>query len=92
LSVHRSRRITSAIVDKADVVFVFDWQNFEWFSRKFPQACDKLFLTGEMDPRGGALTIQDPYGHGAEVFRATYSRISQLIEQQLLRRITPVRR
>jgi protein-tyrosine-phosphatase/predicted ATP-grasp superfamily ATP-dependent carboligase len=92
LSVHRSRRITSAIVDKADVVFVFDWQNLESFSKEFPQARDKLFLTGEMDPRRGALTIQDPYGHGAEVFRATFSRISQLIGQQLLRCVTPVRR
>ncbi|MBV8531744.1 MAG: hypothetical protein JO104_10535, partial [Candidatus Eremiobacteraeota bacterium] len=60
LGASRSRYVTEADVNSADVIFVMDGDNYRALDRMFPYAVGKTFLLGGLDDPL-RLTIADPY-------------------------------
>ena len=78
LSQHRSRRISADRVARADVIFVFDWANFDSLVAEFPQAETKTFLIGELDS-DPSLAVPDPWNTSREMFRPVYRRLTAIV-------------
>ena len=78
LSQHRSRRLSADRVARADVIFVFDWANFDSLVAEFPQAETKTFLIGELDS-DPSLAVPDPWNTSREMFRPVYRRLTAIV-------------
>lgn len=75
LSKHRSSKLTQEAIDNADVVMIFDEENYDTVCRGFANARKKLVFYGLLDTATNYF-IADPYGHSKETFSATYQRIT----------------
>jgi protein-tyrosine-phosphatase/predicted ATP-grasp superfamily ATP-dependent carboligase len=73
LACHRSEPLTAAHIRDADVVFVFDEENFQRLSADFPCRA-KLHFVGALRP-DGPLWIDDPYGSDEAEFIRVYEQI-----------------
>jgi protein-tyrosine-phosphatase/predicted ATP-grasp superfamily ATP-dependent carboligase len=78
LTAHRSRVVSAELVRHSDVIFVFDEANYSRMIALFPEARTRLHLLGSLDARG-PLFVPDPWGRGADVYAATYGRISEAL-------------
>jgi protein-tyrosine-phosphatase/predicted ATP-grasp superfamily ATP-dependent carboligase len=78
LSAHRSQVVTEELVRNADVIFVFDQENYEQVTRTYPRIRQRTFLLGTLCP-GDSLFIDDPWGLEAETFAACYRHIAKAI-------------
>ena len=72
---HRSRSVTEALMEQADLVLVMTPDHAEALSAAFPDQKDKIYLLSEMV--GQTYGISDPYGGT----RLEYSYIAQELEQ-----------
>jgi protein-tyrosine-phosphatase len=79
LSGHRSRLMTQANVDAADVILVFDRKDHDNLLERFSGLEGKLHYWGALDV-AGPLEIADPYGSPAEEFVKCYERIRRIGE------------
>jgi len=61
LSGHRSRRISAADVERADLIVCMDLENLLHLRAQFPQAIERATLLGLFAP-APVLEIADPYG------------------------------
>ncbi len=61
LSDHRSRRVQSSDVDKADLVLVMDLENLDTLLAEYPDAERKTTMLGLFDTERGGSSISDPY-------------------------------
>ncbi|AMV27710.1 Low molecular weight protein-tyrosine-phosphatase wzb [Gemmata sp. SH-PL17] len=76
LSEHRSIQLTEELVNSADAIFVFDFENYERLIADY-NCRHKLHLVGAMS--SGPIWIDDPYGQHIDQFIATYEKISKAI-------------
>jgi len=79
LSSHCSAEISSVAVDQADVIFVFDFENYHTVQQQFPQAKAKTFLLSSVQESSSA-EIVDPYGGSVDEFQSIYSEIASAID------------
>ena len=82
LAGHRSAVLESAMVDRADVIFIFDYHNWNDMGRRFGGCESKVHFLGALDP-GGTLEVNDPYGSAVEQFDYCYQRIDRALHALL---------
>ena len=76
LSLHQSKSATSALIDSADIVIIFDDINYKSFKQRHPEQVSKLiFLSAFKDTAQAADYIADPDGKDLENFKETYKTI-----------------
>lgn len=76
LSRHNSKTLSSEMVERADLIFVFDHQNYLHMVNKFGfQALRRLFLLGDLLDEGSTF-IADPWGGNEMDFEHCYRRIA----------------
>lgn len=77
LAAHRSRRLTAALVNDADIIFAMDDLNVVNIAAAFPTSRHKIMLLGGMTPSGtwAPAEIADPYHATASDVQATVTRI-----------------
>lgn len=80
LRAHRSQVLEREMAAEADVILIFDREQREGFSARFPEYLDKVHWLGALDA-GGALEIPDPYGSAVEGFVEVYGRVQRLLER-----------
>src|SRR5215472_12328218 len=79
LSQSRSSVIDENLIQRADVVLVFDYENYSKLRSAYPDSDGKLIFLGLL---GGESTfIEDPYGGSLRDFVATYSRIVRAVDR-----------
>jgi len=84
LASHRSRRVGPDAIRNSDIIFVFDWKNYNQLTKEFPEARRKTFLLGTIDQER-PISIADPWGESLDKFRSTYARIEQIANNILSR-------
>ena len=80
LQPHRSSVLTADLVAKADLILVFDEQNYDTVLTSYPAARGRVILLAEALDDGPAA-IADPYGKDAETFDTVYRQIVTAIER-----------
>lgn len=83
LADHRSRRLDKSLIDSADVLFVFDFSNYQTLLQSYPDAKRKVRLVGALRPTG-PLFIRDPYGGSPEDFTEVYDEIDDALKAHLV--------
>jgi protein-tyrosine-phosphatase/predicted ATP-grasp superfamily ATP-dependent carboligase len=78
LRTHRSRLLSAAMVDDADVILVFDDDNYRTLRHRYGWAMSKVHLLGSLGDRRPPV-IPDPDGGSLADFRMTYEAIRQSI-------------
>lgn len=76
---HRSRLLSEELLDWADLVFVFDLENWETVSRNFRDGSEKLVLVGANLGFGGKA-VRDPFGGDLEQFHECYVQVKDAIK------------
>ncbi len=76
---HRSRNVTDAMMDAADLVLVMTRQHQEALRAAFPQHRPKVHLLSEMV--GQQYDIEDPYGGARSEYAYTASQLERLIDE-----------
>lgn len=79
LSAHRSILLNRNNIEKADVIFTFDEENYRTIAKRYPKARAKLFRLGSLDPNS-PIVIKDPFGKKADYFYSTYQQIKKAID------------
>jgi protein-tyrosine-phosphatase len=78
ISSHRSRHLSRAMVEEADVIFTMSRSHAE--RAKKLGGDDRVFLLGDYaGAKRWKAEIADPYGEGLEVYRETFERLKDLI-------------
>lgn len=80
LSDHSSARLNAQRVGTADLIFVFDWSNYDRLLTQFPHAKSKVFLIGLLDSER-PLDVMDPWGGSAEDFHHVYRRLTHVLRR-----------
>ena len=70
---HRSRKVTQHDIDRADLVLVMDWRNYDQLIQTFPGVKTKSTFLGLFSP-SPAIEIDDPYEFTGE-------RVDQIANQ-----------
>ena len=78
LSGHRSRGLTESLVQDADVIFVFDHENYERVIADYGFARGRVHLVGALCA-AGPLFIDDPWGREGRAFEQSYQQIADAI-------------
>jgi protein-tyrosine phosphatase len=76
LEEHRSRALTPALVDEAEVIYVMSSSHARTIEEWFPEAAAKVRL---LDPSG----VPDPVGQSVDRYRETADLLEQRIEEAL---------
>lgn len=79
---HRSRVLTPAMLEDADIVFVFDEDNLVTLRERYPWAMPKVHLLGVLGDRDTAI-IRDPYGGTPTEFRVAFEAIRRSVTAAL---------
>jgi protein-tyrosine-phosphatase/predicted ATP-grasp superfamily ATP-dependent carboligase len=80
LGAHRSTVVSQDVVDAAQVIFVFDQENYRTLRARFPSARARIHRLSHL-AGDGFLDIRDPYGGPLEDFRAAYRTISRSLDR-----------
>jgi protein-tyrosine phosphatase len=94
LSGYRSRPLTRAVVDNADLVIVMDAGQARQIERLFPANRALVVVAGDLDPRfGESRAIQDPWNLSSDVFESSFNRLDRCAATlvSLLRRSSEAR-
>jgi len=75
---HRSRVLTQADIDPADLILIFDHANQEELEARFRGLSGKVHYLGALEP-DLSIEIADPYGADFEDFIKCYERISRIV-------------
>jgi protein-tyrosine-phosphatase/predicted ATP-grasp superfamily ATP-dependent carboligase len=86
LTEHRSQIVTEESMKQADLIIVFDRDNWLAIRSMCPEVIPRVAYLGAADP-DESLEVPDPFGHDIEQFRACYRRVKGLVER--LARSTP---
>ena len=78
LAQHRSTILTEDIVRSADVIFVFDYENYVRFCGDFGFAKSRTHFLLSLLPKY-PLYVEDPIGQGLDRFQQTYDQIARAI-------------
>ncbi len=78
LHTHRSQILTETLLREAQVVFVFDEQNYRRLTADNPSVRSRVHFVGALN-RDGPLFIADPYGSDTTYFKETYRHIVEAI-------------
>lgn len=79
---HRSRTIALELVERADVIFVFDRFNVARVRGLGAAVMERVLWLGDFDPEwAGKRAIIDPWGKDEEEFDRTFARIERCVEQ-----------
>ena len=76
LESHRSRIVTTAMVQRADIICVMDYRNEAEIVSRFPRAAKKTILLGGVDGSPDGPSIADPYTLDSDAVSAIYERLS----------------
>ena len=79
MNAHRSTRMGQALIEKADLIFIFDEKNYTALAEQFPDALDKTEYLGYLAHKG-SIEITDPYAHDITTFKQIYSTISDAVD------------
>ncbi|MBF0170308.1 MAG: low molecular weight phosphotyrosine protein phosphatase [Nitrospinae bacterium] len=77
LEPHRTRRLTKAMIDEAQLVLLADRGHLRAATLIAPHATEKFVLMATLDPEAGTDEIGDPYGGGDELFMEAYRVIKR---------------
>lgn len=82
LSLHRSRPLTRALVDEADLLVPLTLPHYHVILERFPDARPRILLLGSfLDPRlREPHDIPDPIGGSLQDYRATRDAIARAVE------------
>jgi len=81
LSDHRSKKISTAVVENSSIVIGMHYYHYREFKKEFPSAVHKFHLLKHIaNPKHFLLNISDPYGKPIEVFSKCYSEIKVCID------------
>lgn len=84
LEAFQSRRLSSEILDGADLVLVMEPGHRSGVLGLSPKADTKTHLLGELlGARGAEAAVPDPFGGAIESYRRTYRRIETMIREGL---------
>jgi protein-tyrosine-phosphatase len=84
LEAFESRRLTSAIIEEADLVLVMEPGHRSGVLGLSPLADTKTYLLGELAGAAGAdAVVGDPFGGSIESYRRTFRKIDTLIRDAL---------
>lgn len=78
LAEHRSRVLNESMIRQADIIFIFDYDNYIQVSRVYPTAKDKISFLGALCNSGNTY-IQDPWGKDNGAFKEAYSKIDEVV-------------
>ncbi len=78
LNSHRSRVLSSGMLEEAGAVFVFDDENYEAVISQQPGNISRVHLLGALCD-DGPLHIADPFGGPASLYESVYRRIAEAI-------------
>lgn len=84
LSAHRSRMLTGALIDEADLVVVMTQSHKQVVCQRFPRAANRVVLLNEFNPRRHGEDVPDPFGMKAEVYRAIRDEIEAAMPDLVL--------
>lgn len=77
---HRSRLLTSDILEGADAIFIFDRHNMKSVRSKVTTDPHRVLWLGDLDPIwAGKRAIIDPWGKPASAFEQTFERIDRCL-------------
>ena len=79
LSPHSSAVISPKAVQQAEIIFVFDFENFHTVQKQFRQAKAKTFLLSSAE-ESLPTELVDPYGGTLDDFRAIYTEIASAVD------------
>jgi protein-tyrosine phosphatase len=78
LSRYRSRPLTRATFDDADLVIVMDSDQASQVASLFPIRRGRVVIAGDLDPQFDASrAIVDPFNQSAEVFESSFDRLDR---------------
>jgi len=80
LSNHRSTVLDDQMVASADLILVFDDENYDRVLHDYPKAADRLFYVGSLS-EGKELAIPDPWGGDADTFDRCYTSIRAALDR-----------
>lgn len=80
LDPHRSRLVTDEILERADCVLVMDHGQRQRILMQFPRYRGAVIVTGDLDPKRGPRTIEDPWGRPRAVFERSFARLDRCAE------------
>jgi protein-tyrosine phosphatase len=93
LEAFQSRRLSAAEVQRADLILVMEAAHRSAVLGLSPQADTKTFLLGELAGREDSdAVVPDPFGGGTEMYRRTFRRIGELLDDALERVVAMARR
>jgi protein-tyrosine-phosphatase len=79
LAPHRSRVLSEERIRAADILFVFDLENYRRLRQDYPFARPRIHFLGALAP-DGPLFIADPWGQEETVFRTVYGQIAHALQ------------
>lgn len=79
LSIHRSQRLTAALLGWADIVIVMTQGHKEIINRRFPDFNGKIVLLKNYDEKSG--DIFDPMGGDFSIYNACFSDMKKALEK-----------
>lgn len=85
LSEHKSKRLTSSIINEADLILTMTRRHKEFVISLVPEAENKVFLLKEfadenIDINSDSADIFDPYGYSEEVYRKSAKEIKESLK------------
>jgi protein-tyrosine phosphatase len=80
LAAHAAHRLASADVDWADLILGMEAHHAAAVRRAWPAAAARTHLLGDF-LGAPPFRIEDPWGQGDAVFRATFERIAEAVER-----------
>ena len=87
LSGHQSKQVTSALIEKADLVLAMTGMHKKILQENYPDSSGKIYTLGEYSHRDApeqpypSLDIPDPYGWGEAEYQKTAQRIARQIDR-----------
>lgn len=75
LDAHRSVVVDAELINRSDIVLVFDAETYLWMARRFRRARYKIFLLGVLLDSRRAV-IADPYAQDNQALEACYRTIA----------------
>ena len=80
LAGHRSRLVTSELLESADVVVVMEQRQRRRLLVANPAIASRVYLLGDLDPhRTSRRDVLDPYGEPLTAFRSCFDRIERCV-------------
>jgi len=78
LSRFRSRPVTPAAVNGADLIIVMDSNQAREITMRFPVIRARIVVAGDLDPMfDESRAIRDPWNQPSEVFEASFDRLDR---------------